>query len=98
MSTLVECSLDQPFLSDGNTDNRANSRSRNSIVELSSAQHYFRRKTIHLIVVGIIDQTVFSINENPVEASTVNNALGEWGRGVSEHEPAGRVTDEHELT
>ena len=89
MSTLVECTLNQPFLSNGNTNDWADPRSRNSIVELSSAQHYFRRKTIHLIVVGIIDQTVFSINKDPVEASTVDNALGEWGRGVSEHQPTG---------
>jgi len=58
----------------------------------------FTGKVIHLIVVGIIDQAVFTINEDPVEASAVNDALGKWGRGVSEHERAGRVTDEQELT
>jgi hypothetical protein len=36
MSTLVECSLDQPFLSNGNSDDRADPRMGNSVIELSS--------------------------------------------------------------
>lgn len=39
MSTLVKSSLDLPFLSNGNSNDRADSRVRNSIVELLSAQH-----------------------------------------------------------
>jgi len=39
MSTLVEGPLDQPFLSNGYSDDRANSRMGNSVIELSSALH-----------------------------------------------------------
>jgi len=37
----------------------------------------------NLVVIRIIDQTVFSINEDPVESSTVDDTLGKWCRGVS---------------
>lgn len=37
----------------------------------------------YFIVVRVVDETVLAINEDPVKAASVDDALCQWRRGVS---------------
>lgn len=94
MRALVERALDQPFLSDRNTDDWANTRGRDGIVELSNNPVSHCRPPLsergktgggggtNLVVVRVIDQAVLAVNQDPVESARMDDRLGQWCRGV----------------
>jgi hypothetical protein len=45
--------------------------------------YHLLRGTTHLIVVRVIDQTMLSVNQDPVESTRVNDALGQWSGRVA---------------
>jgi hypothetical protein len=49
------------------------------------------RVITHFVVIRVIDQTVLSINEDPVKSSTVDDTLGKWCRGVSDGKQTARA-------
>jgi hypothetical protein len=49
------------------------------------------RGVTDLVVIRVIDQTVLSINEDPVKSSTVDDTLGKWCRGVSDGKQTARA-------